>query len=366
MNNFNNKIKFIIGDKTLYKIPFELEKYNSSHAIVFIELKKEFNKIKKIINKTLKNTYLTTEFCCIEKNICKEAIKEFVYNYIKERKNKSIIAIGSTEFINIINTVRLMIVKNSDFYFNLRKESYYCIPMIAIPYKTIEIGFATANIIINNNIVDLYYIEDMIIISDRKLLHINFKKSTDKYFCALYKSLIATVNNTNIIAMPANKAVIQCILENILNLINNPHDKNAYIAMEEALLILNIGEELQKNNGLWHIINNLSKITKEKYRIFCEAAPKYLINYQENEVFNDLLKTLIYKNKINCANKNITIEFFNYVNNLRQSILKDKDVNKIKLKKEDVIKAYKDTEANNFSDSDTLKLAFNALIDICE
>lgn len=366
MNNFNNKIKFIIGNKTLLKIPFELEKYNSSHALVFIEFKKDLNKIKKLLHKTLKNTHLKIELCCLEKYSCKEKSIEFLYNYIRERKNKSIITVGSSQFINTVNAVRIMIVKNSDSLIDLKSESYCYIPMIAIPYKTIDLSFASANIIINNKIIDLEYIEDLIIICDRKLLKNNFNKNIDKYFCAIYKALIATVNDTNILVMPANKAVIQCIIDNLLILKREPHNKNAFFAIEEAVLVLNIGEERQKYNCLSQMIRNLSDVIDQQYKILCEAAPKYLIHYQENEVFNNILKTLIHKYKINCADKDITIAFFDYIENLRKTFIIDKEVNKTKLKKENVIKTYKETASNNISDAETLMRACNALVDICE
>lgn len=367
MDNFINKTKFIVGNKALTKIPYELDRYNCSHALVITECLKDEKQIKKVIFKSLKESHLKIEYICIE-NFDNEYKIKIIEELINKNKTKGIIVIGNSDFVNIVNVIRMKITQGNDEYIDYEREENKIIPIIMIPFNECDLGFASKNIIIkeNNKIIKCKCLKNTVVIVDEimyKNISKDIKPNYYKYICAIYKSLAATVNNTNILAMPANKAVISELIESLININSEKNKEKNIMKAEKALIFLSLGEENYKYNCLSQILDLLTKDKSKYYITYIEAAKLYLNYYIKNEILDNILESIIQKYNIKNANENKLEAFINFTDNITQQF-KIKYCCESFASKEDIIRAKNFVLQECCSDKQTLDNACNAIIEM--
>lgn len=366
MDNFINKTKFIVGKEALAKIPYELDRYTCSHAIVITENNKDEKRIKKNIIKYLKDSALKIDYICIENLYKENSDLNLIDNIILKNKKKGLIVIGNTDFVNKINVAKIKITQGRENDFESKEINI--IPLIMIPYKECDLGFASKNIFIKEDkkIIKCNCLKNTIVIIDE----IMYKNIIDimnpnyyKYLCAIYKSLAATVNNTNILAMPANKAVIIELIECLINIYIGKDTELYLMKAEKALIFLNLGEENYKYNGLSQILELLIEDKNLFYKVYIEAAKIYLNYYKEYEILNNLLESVIKKYNIKNANENKLEALINFTDDITKK-LNIKSYCDSFASKEDIIKAKDFVLQECCSDKQTLDNAYNAIIEM--
>lgn len=250
---FQSSVKLLSGLNALENIPFELNNLNSSKPLILTDETLMKNGNLKIITSALENSdykqYFIFKDIPVDSSI--EVIDQISDIYFEESCD-SIIAIGGD---SVINTAKKVIDKKSN-------------PLIIVPTTS-----------------KMYNEASVVVVDPRILENLTPKLIASKAMEALTHSIEAySCLQKNPISDSFAFSSIKMIMENIVNIIENPKDKNLWLVLSNASLMSSIAFS-NSMAGITHALSHAcSDVCGVSHSEAMAVLLPYCMEYNKNAV----------------------------------------------------------------------------------